>query len=148
MKRIKKQKNFFCEIPSQNRLEKSKIIRFRKNKWAGIKSFPYKHKKGKWSSIKRFPLASSNSMKFEVRYFEITPGGCSSLEYHNHVHVVICVKGKGRLRLGNRYKILKYLDIAYIAPNEIHQLSNPYKETFGFFCIVDAERDRPIELED
>ncbi len=96
--------------------------------------------------IKRFPLVMNNAIKFEVRYFEITPGGCSSLEYHNHAHVVICIRGKGKLKLGKKYRILKYFDIAYIAPNEIHQLLNPFKEPFGFICIVDSERDKPVEL--
>lgn len=148
MNKKKKQEEFFCEVSSAEKIKKSKIIRFKDNKWSGIKSIPYKNKKGRWFSIERFPLIKSNLIKFEVRYFEISPGGCSSLEYHNHVHVVICIKGKGKIRLGNRYRILKYLDIAFIAPSEIHQLSNPYKEPFGFLCIVDSERDSPIEIED
>jgi ribulose-bisphosphate carboxylase large chain len=60
--------------------------------------------------------------------------------------VVICIKGKGKIRLGNKYRILKYLDIAFIAPNEIHQLLNPFDDPFGFLCIVDAQRDKPIEI--
>ncbi len=147
MEKTKNQNNF-CNIQNRKILSKNKIIRFKNNQWKGIKSIPYKDKSKNWALIERFPLISSNSIKFEVRYFEIAQGGCSSLEYHKHAHVVICLKGKGKLRLGNKYKVLKYLDIAYIAPNEIHQLSNPYKEPFGFLCIVDAERDKPIEIKD
>jgi len=61
--------------------------------------------------------------------------------------VVICLKGKGKVRLGKRFYILNYLDILYIAPNNVHQLLNPFNEPFGFLCIVDSERDRPIEIE-
>lgn len=145
---IKKQEKSLCEIKVRGKLDKSKIIRFKNNKWQGISEIPYKTIGKNWRLIKRFPLFKSEHAKFEVRYFEINSGGTSSLEYHNHIHVVICIKGKGRIKLGNKTKILNYLDIAYIAPNEIHQLSNPYKEPFGFVCIVDAERDRPIEIED
>lgn len=127
-------------------IQKTKIIRFKNGKWLGIKSIPYKEKSGNWAFIERFPLIKSSTIKFEVRYFEIAPGGYSSLEYHNHAHVVICVRGKGKLRTGKKTSILKYLDIAYIAPNEIHQLSNPFKEPFGFFCIVNSKRDKPVEL--
>ncbi|MCS7215572.1 MAG: cupin domain-containing protein [Thermodesulfovibrio sp.] len=147
MKDIKKQNNF-CDIHGQKKILKSKIIRFKNNKWKGIKKIPYKDKAGNWTLIDRFPLISSSSIKFEIRYFEISEGGRSSLEYHEHAHVVICLKGKGKIRLGNKFYILKHLDIAYIAPNEVHQLINPFKEPFGFLCIVDRERDRPIEIED
>ncbi|ACI22064.1 MULTISPECIES: cupin domain-containing protein [Thermodesulfovibrio] len=147
MEKIKKQNNF-CDIQNKKNLSKNKIIRFKNNQWNTIKSIPYKDKSGNWALIERFPLIASNAIKFEVRYFEIAQGGCSSLEYHKHAHVVICLKGKGKIRLGNKYKVLKYLDIAYIAPNEIHQLLNPYKEPFGFLCIVDKERDKPVEIKD
>ncbi|GAQ94006.1 Cupin domain protein [Thermodesulfovibrio aggregans] len=142
----KKQENFFCEIDRAVKLKKSKIIRFRNKRWQNIKSVPYKTKEGNWHSIERFPLIKTDDAKFEVRYFEIAPGGCSSLEYHQHSHVVICLKGKGKVRLGKKNHILKYLDILYIAPNEIHQLFNPFREPFGFLCIVDSERDKPVEI--
>ncbi|WP_353684817.1 cupin domain-containing protein [Thermodesulfovibrio sp. 3907-1M] len=140
------QKNFFCELPSRQKITKSRIIRFKDGLWQGIKSIPYKDEKGSWFYIERFPLVKSDSIKFEVRYFEIAPGGSSSLEYHQHSHVVICLKGKGKVCLGKKSHILKYLDIVYIAPNEIHQLINPFNEPFGFLCIVDSERDKPVEI--
>lgn len=142
----KKQQKSFCELPSKGKIKKSRVIRFKNGSWQEIKSIPYKDKKGNWVSIERFPLVKSEDIKFEVRYFEIAPGGCSSLEYHQHSHVVICLKGKGKVRLGNKNHILKYLDILYIAPNEIHQLFNPFQEPFGFLCIVDSERDKPVEI--
>ncbi|WP_424904584.1 cupin domain-containing protein, partial [Thermodesulfovibrio sp.] len=146
MDKKKKQQKYLCELPSVKKIKKSKIIRFKNGAWQGIKSLPYKDKKGNWISIERFPLIKSDSIKFELRYFEIAPGGCSSLEYHKHSHVVICLKGKGKVRLGKKNYILKYLDILYIAPNEIHQLINPFKEPFGFLCIVDSQRDKPVEI--
>ncbi len=148
MKEENNAKNVFCEINAKKKFKKSKIIRFKNNKWLGIESIPYKNQDGTWANIERFPLFKSDFAGFEVRYFEIAPGGCSSLEYHKHIHFVICLRGKGKITLGKKQTILNYLDIAYIAPNEVHQLSNPYNEPFGFLCIVDAKRDKPIELKD
>jgi ribulose-bisphosphate carboxylase large chain len=80
---------------------------------------------------------------FDLRYFEIAPGGFSSLEKHVHTHAVICVKGCGTLSLGSETLTLNPLDVAYVPPLEVHQLRNDGTEPFGFFCIVDHHRDRP-----
>ncbi|WP_297213134.1 MULTISPECIES: cupin domain-containing protein [Thermodesulfovibrio] len=148
MKNKKRQDNFFCEIKERKIINQSRIIRYKNNRWQGIKNIPYKSSYGNWSLIERFPIVYSEDAQFEVRYFEISSGGRSSLEYHNHVHVIICVKGRGKLRIADKTRTLNYLDIAYVAPNEVHQLLNPFKEPFGFICIVDRERDKPVEIEE
>lgn len=80
---------------------------------------------------------------FDLRYFEIAPGGYSSLEKHAHTHAVICVRGQGTLSVGTEILQLKAMDVAYVPPLQVHQLRNESTEPFGFFCIVDHERDRP-----
>ena len=80
---------------------------------------------------------------FDLRYFEIAPGGYSSLEKHAHTHAVICVRGQGTLAVGTELVQLKALDVAYVPPLQVHQFRNESSETLGFFCIVDHERDRP-----
>ena len=84
--------------------------------------------------------------KFHVRYFEISPNGNSSLSLHRHEYVLICVKGKGVVLTGRIKHIMGFMDILYISPNTVHQLSNPYQEPFGFLCIVNSRRDRPRVL--
>ncbi len=86
------------------------------------------------------------SVKFHVRYFEVEPGGHSSLEKHEHEHAVICVRGRGKALAGDKVFDVGFMDALYVAPNEPHQLINPGPDPFGFICIVDAERDRPREL--
>ncbi len=81
--------------------------------------------------------------KFHLRYFEIMPEGYSSFETHKHEHVVIGIRGRGKARLNKRNIDIKFLDVLYINPNTPHRFYNPYKEPFGFFCIVNAKRDRP-----
>lgn len=84
---------------------------------------------------------------FDLRYFEIEPGGYSSLERHQHTHTIIAVRGRGELRVGSERRRLGQMDIAYVAPMRPHQLRNDGDEPFGFFCIVDRKRDRPQPVE-
>lgn len=84
--------------------------------------------------------------KFHLRYFEIGPGGYSSFETHKHEHVVIGIRGRGKAKLNRRVTDIKYLDVLYVNPNTPHRLFNPFEEPFGFFCIVNARRDRPMPV--
>jgi quercetin dioxygenase-like cupin family protein len=114
-------------------------------RWVGVSIERYKQQDGGWSSITRNVLIgkSGESSAFHLRYFEIAPKGFSSREKHRHEHVVVCIRGKGRVLIGDRSHTIKHLDTVYLAPNTVHQLSNPYEEPFGFFCIVNAKRDKP-----
>ncbi|MEO5357484.1 MAG: RuBisCO large subunit C-terminal-like domain-containing protein [Nitrospirae bacterium YQR-1] len=81
--------------------------------------------------------------QFDLRYFEIAENGYSSLEKHYHEHVIICVRGHGRLLCGDDEINLNPMDVAYVPPMWVHRLINETSEPFGFFCIVDHKRDRP-----
>ncbi len=131
---------------NKDRAAVSKIYRHKENfRWSGIKAEKYKKQDGGWSAISRLVLTGSHgeTSKFHLRYFEITPGGYSSLERHKHEHVVVCIRGRGKIRMGKKSYTLNYLDTAYVAPDTVHQLTNPFDEPFGFFCIVNAKRDKP-----
>ena len=81
---------------------------------------------------------------FDLRYFEIAPGGYTSCEKHRHTHTIIAVRGRGVMQLGEQRRDLKPLDVSYVPPMQTHQLRNESADTpFGFFCIVDHQRDRP-----
>jgi quercetin dioxygenase-like cupin family protein len=84
--------------------------------------------------------------RFDVRYFEVAPGGFTSLERHEHIHSVICVRGKGCAIVGDTAHEVGAFDHVYVPPNTAHQFVNAGDEPFGFLCIVDAERDRPRAL--
>ncbi|MFA5352654.1 MAG: cupin domain-containing protein [Thermodesulfovibrionales bacterium] len=125
-----------------------RIIRHRGDfRWRGVKEESYKTKEGRWSAVARNVLIGNRgeSARFHLRYFEIEPHGYSSLEWHRHEHVVICIRGKGKVRMDKKSHTIGYLDTVYIAPKTVHQLQNPFDEPFGFFCIVNAKRDRPKE---
>jgi len=119
-----------------------------KFRWQGIKVEKYKQSNGDWADIVRQTLIGNKreTCKFHLRYFEIAAGGCSSFERHKHEHVVICVRGKGKAIADKKSHILNFLDTLYISPDTPHQLRNPFKSPFGFLCIVNAKRDKPIIL--
>lgn len=129
--------------PSKN---KSALYKHKVNcSWQGIKTERYKQSGSEWSDITRKTLIGNHNetSKFHLRYFEIASGGRSSFEKHRHEHVVICVKGKGEAVIGKKIYKINNLDVLYLSPNTPHQLKNPFKNPFGFFCIVNAKRDKP-----
>jgi ribulose-bisphosphate carboxylase large chain len=118
-------------------------------RWEGIEPERYKAQDGGWAAIVRQVLVAGNAgTGFDVRYFEIGAGGHSSLEKHAHAHVVIGLRGRGRVLLAGELREVGFLDVAYIAPGDPHQLLNPFQEPFGFLCLVDHDRDRPTHLDD
>jgi quercetin dioxygenase-like cupin family protein len=142
-----------CEIkgknPSAKGLNKTVFYRHKGDfRWSGVRDELYKDKGAEWSNIIRRVLIGGHgeTTKFHVRYFEISANGNSSLELHRHEHVVICVKGKGVVLTGRKERPMGFMDTVYISPHTIHQLSNPYQEPFGFLCIVNSRRDRPMVL--
>jgi len=143
-----------CELPVRKtkRLSlRNRLYTFQKDfRWKGIRAERYKPSGNDWSDIIRHTLIGNHGERtdFELRYFEIRPGGYSSLEAHRHEHVVIGIRGRGRVRLNKRDIDIGFLDVLYIAPDTIHRLYNPHNEPFGFFCIVDARRDRPRLLKE
>lgn len=154
MKQKKTAEASFCEIqvhgPKKGtKPNRSAVYRHKGScRWQGVRDEPYKKKGDEWAGIVRRVLVGGRgeTARFHVRYFEIAPGGNSSLEHHRHEHVVICVRGRGIVLAGKRRKTVSYLDTVYISPDTPHQLSNPFDEPFGFFCIVNARRDRPKVL--
>lgn len=128
---------------------KSILYKFLSNyTWQGVETEAYKPEGGNFANIVRKVIIGNKgeSCQFEVRYFEISEGGFSSLEKHEHEHVVICIRGEGQVLMGKEVYDIHFLDTAYISPDTPHQFINRNKEPFGFFCIVDRERDIPQEL--
>lgn len=117
-------------------------------RWDGIEVEPYKlctHRGGEFRGASRQVLVGNGGerVRFHVRYFELEPGGFTSFELHRHSHVVIALRGRGRVRVGDRLYRMRPLDTIYIGPEQPHQLAAQGRGPFGFLCIVDARRDRP-----
>jgi ribulose-bisphosphate carboxylase large chain len=118
-------------------------------RWEGVPVVPYKSLGDSWCGVARTVLAGEQEEQtaFQVRYFEIAPGGYSSLEHHRHEHVVMVLRGRGEVRLGGEVHQLSFGDVVYVAPQEVHQFRNACEEPLGFLCIVDARRDTPVPVD-
>jgi quercetin dioxygenase-like cupin family protein len=123
--------------------------------WQDVTARAYKDDPGSargmaWQGLTRHTLvrAPEAGVSFELRYFEIAPGGYSSLEKHAHVHVVVAARGRGQALVGDTVVDLSPMDIVETPPFAPHRWVNPSKEPFGFLCTVEGERDRPQPLDD
>lgn len=130
----------------------SKVIRHQGNlTWQDIPLEPYKETTETWKGVTRRELSGKRgeSQRFHVRYFEIAPGGYTTLEKHEHEHVVVPLRGRGEVQFGCYIYKVGLGDVVYVAPNDPHQFRNPEdaQEAFGFLCIVNAERDIPMTVD-
>jgi quercetin dioxygenase-like cupin family protein len=124
-------------------------------RWEGIEEETYKPARGldrgmAWKGVTRHTLARPSVVPagFETRYFELAPGGYSSLEKHEHVHFVVALRGAGRALIGDAVHEIVPFDALYVPPLAPHRWLNAGAEPFGFLCTVAAERDRPRGLDD
>ncbi len=136
--------------PPRPSLPEPRRLAFRRDwNWEGRDSSPYKDAGDlTFRGVRRVELVGKfgERTRSDLRYFEVEPGGHTSLERHLHTHVVIGARGEGVLVLGDRRMPLRQLDVACVGPLEAHQLRNETEEPFGFFCVVDHDRDRPLRV--
>jgi ribulose-bisphosphate carboxylase large chain len=139
-----------CELTARPRTGAatgSRVVRLGDGfRWQGVPGALYKQGGDHHRGVTRVPLVGDQgeATAFHLRYFEIAPGGFSSCERHVHEHAVVILRGRGQVRLGDSVHDLAFGDTVYVAPDEVHQFRNPSAEPFGFLCIVDAHRDRPV----
>ena len=130
------------------RAGRSAVLPARGFRWRGALRQPYRDFAGAgMGGATRQVLAAGSAgapIRFDLRYFELAPAARTRLETHRHAHVVIVLRGGGRVRLGRRWVALRRFDACYIAPGTVHELHNDRRRHFGFLCIVDAARDRGI----
>jgi mannose-6-phosphate isomerase-like protein (cupin superfamily) len=113
-------------------------------RWDGVEMRPYKEdERALYKAITRQVLFSDPKMAGELRYFEVAPGGFSTLERHDHMHGVLILRGSGHCLVGDEVKSLSTNDLVTIAPMTWHQFRASKGEPLGFLCMVNAERDKP-----
>ena len=134
---------------TERETDQSKILRFTDYAWSGVSPIAYKKPDGGWSGVSRHRLVGDvEGTPFHMRYFEVAAGGHSSFECHEHQHAVMVIRGKGTVRLGERWDDIGFGDVVYVAANDPHQFRAADDEALGFICVVSSERDRPIPLEE
>lgn len=132
----------------------SKIFRFLAEgggfAWSHVAIADYKPADDSWRGVTRrvFVGQGGESPHFHLRYFEIERGGYTTLERHRHEHAIVVVRGRGQVLIGCETRAAAPFDVVYVAPGDPHQFRNDAgDEPFGFLCVVNAVRDRPVAAE-
>ncbi len=114
-------------------------------RWEGVPVLAYKEEGGThFKSITRQVLFDeSGPAGSQLRYFEIAPGGHSTLERHDHVHSVMILRGRGEALVGREVHPLGVNDLVRVPPQTWHQFRATADEPLGFLCVVRTERDKP-----
>lgn len=112
--------------------------------WEGVEVLAYKQDgAAPFRNVTRQVLFDDPSLATQLRYFEVAPGGWTTLERHEHVHNVMVIRGRGRCLVGDRAHDLAQNDLVSVPPMTWHQFHAATDEPLGFLCLVDRERDRP-----
>jgi mannose-6-phosphate isomerase-like protein (cupin superfamily) len=120
-------------------------------RWEGGDVLSYKENDGTFRAVTRQILAGAeHGQGTELRYFEVGPGGHTTLEHHAHTHVVIPIRGHGSALVADRIVPLVLHDVVFVPAWGWHQFRAADSEPLGFLCAVTADRDRPVRpsLED
>jgi mannose-6-phosphate isomerase-like protein (cupin superfamily) len=113
-------------------------------RWAGVEHKPYKEdERALFKDVSRQVLFSRPDLAGELRYFEVAPGGFSTLERHEHVHGVMVYRGAGLALVGDQIVALGQGDLVTVPPMTWHQFRAAADQPLGFLCLVDAQRDKP-----
>lgn len=113
-------------------------------RWQGVAHQPYKEDgRALFKDVSRQVLFALPDLKGELRYFEVAPGGYSTLERHEHVHAVLVLRGGGSALVGFEVMQLGPNDLVTVPAMTWHQFRAGASEPLGFLCMVDAVRDRP-----
>jgi S-methyl-1-thioxylulose 5-phosphate methylthiotransferase len=113
-------------------------------RWEGVEELPYKDDgRALFKSITRQVLFADPQLDGELRYFEMAPGGFSTLERHEHMHAVLILRGRGHCLVGEEVSAIETRDLITVPAMTWHQFRATRGEPLGFLCMVNAARDKP-----
>jgi quercetin dioxygenase-like cupin family protein len=113
-------------------------------RWDDVPMLAYKEEgAAPFKAITRQVLFGNPELRCEMRYFEVAPGGYSTLERHQHTHGVMILRGAADVLLGGEVRPVKTFDLVHIPPMTWHQFRTTGAEPMGFLCMVNVERDKP-----
>jgi quercetin dioxygenase-like cupin family protein len=113
-------------------------------RWQDVERLRYKDEgAAPFKDVTRQVLFTQPDQACELRYFEIAPGGYSTLERHRHTHAVLILRGRGIVRIGERTHPITERDLITIDPLTWHQFQANADSALGFLCLVSKERDKP-----
>jgi len=112
--------------------------------WDNVAVLAYKPADTHFQGITRQVLfGEAEALASELRYFEIEPGGYSTLEKHRHEHAVLILRGQGRVLVDEAVYAIRPFDLVHVPSLAWHQFRADADEPLGFLCLVPCDRDRP-----
>jgi quercetin dioxygenase-like cupin family protein len=112
-------------------------------RWIGVELLQYKREgEAPFEGVTRQVLFD-DAGGAQWRYFEVAPGGHTTLERHAHTHAVMVLHGEGSCLVGERIYPLAERDLVCVPPLTWHQFRAAERSALGFLCLVSRERDRP-----
>lgn len=113
-------------------------------RWQDVELMRYKiDGTSPFRDVTRQVLFEDPAIAAQLRYFEVSPGGYSTLERHQHAHAVLVLRGVGRVLVGREVHAVARNDLVSIPALAWHQFRPAAGESLGFLCMVNAERDKP-----
>ncbi len=121
-----------------------KLVRhFRDFTWDDVDVLAYKDG-GPYKDVTRQVLfEGQDALPAQWRYFEVAPGGHSTLERHEHLHNVLILRGRGQCLVDGVVSDIGEHDLVHVPSLSWHQFRAAADAPLGFLCLVASERDRP-----
>jgi quercetin dioxygenase-like cupin family protein len=119
------------------------------HRWDGVPVLDYKEEGSHFKAISRQVLFDGGpNLGAELRYFEIEPGGHSTLERHDHIHSVMVIRGRGSCLVGESVYEIAGNDLVCVPSMTWHQFRATTDQPLGFLCLVSVDRDKPQRPDD
>ena len=113
-------------------------------RWRGVDVRAYKQDPAvPYRDVTRQVLFDDPALACQLRYFEVAPGGYTTLERHEHAHAVMIQRGRGRVLIGHAIHEVREHDLVHVPALAWHQFRAAADAPLGFLCMVNAVRDRP-----
>ena len=73
---------------------------------------------------------------FAMRQYEVASGGFTPRHQHPYEHEVFILEGQGVLFEGDVEQPLRAGDVAFVAPDQLHQFRNTGETPLKFLCLI------------
>lgn len=113
-------------------------------RWEDVPVEPYKEEGSTFRDVSRQLLfGHGEGLASDLRYFEVGPGGHTTLERHEHAHAVVVLRGVGRVLVDPEVREIQPFDLVHVPSLTWHQFQAAGDQALGFLCVADGGRDRP-----
>jgi quercetin dioxygenase-like cupin family protein len=121
----------------------SHVRHFKGFRWDEVDLLAYKEG-GPYKDVTRQVLfEGQDSLPAQWRYFEVAPGGHSTLERHEHLHNVLILRGRGQCLVDGKVHDIGEHDLIHVPSLSWHQFRAAADAPLGFLCLVADKRDKP-----